>query len=314
MSPKTGARAGAGTGASRRGGSWAERRYRLLLPAAARGALRGRAYAAAVAAVELARDRERRRAATSNLRLCLGLASGRALGTFARALRSEAAEEAETARLMVSGGPLPPRVGRRPLEEELAGDGRPTIFATLHLGSPVLAYLALCRDRPRPLWIVGRPLDATNPMPEAKAEWARRKVAWVERMAGRPFLATDPAAIARARERLVAGDALFTPFDVPGDVAARSARLRLLGHPTRLAAGMERLARLTGAAIRPIVGLRRAGGLELVFGRRIEPSEGDPLQAVMEELSSIVRRHPGEWWMWPYLRFGDGAGEASGRG
>lgn len=292
-------------------GAWADRRYRQLLTAAARGPLRGRAYAAAVAAVELGRDPERRRAATRGLRACLGLDPGRALRTFLAALRSEAAEEAETARLAATSAPLPPRLGAPP------GDGRPpgpTIFATLHLGSPVLAYLLLCREVPEPLWLVGRPIDASNPMPRAKAEWARRKVAWVERVAGRPFLSTDPASVARARERLLTGESLFTPFDVPGDVAARSARVRLLGRPARLASGMERLARLTGAAIRPIVGLRRAGGLELVLGRRVEPSESDPLQAVVDELSSIIRRHPGEWWMWPYLGLGDGAGDGEGHG
>jgi hypothetical protein len=282
------------------GERWAGVRYRHLLEQAGRSRAAGRRYAAIVAASAFCGDLALRRASVRALMDCLGLSRTAALRTHLGVLRSEALEEADCAYFMRNPAELGAafaHLADEPIDDE------PVIYATLHLGSPVLAYLELCR-RGRPIWMIGRPLDAANPMESAKLEWAGRKVAWVEKLSGRRFIGTDAAAIADARARLLAGESVFTPFDVPGDVAARTAEVVMFSRRVRLAAGVEALARLTRAPIRPIVAISRPDAFVLTYGARIEASVGSPLRSTMEELSTIIRRHPEEWWMWPYLSFG----------
>jgi hypothetical protein len=283
-----------------RGEGWARVRYRHLLQHAGRSRAAGRRYAAMVAASVFIGDRARRRAGVQALTDCLRLRRSQALRTHLGALRSEALEEADCAYFIARPDRLVSAF--RHATDEPVDDG-PVIYATLHFGSPVLAYLDLCRRR-GVIWMIGRPLDAANPMESAKLDWARRKVAWVEALSGRAFLGTDAAAIAAARERLLAGESVFTPFDVPGDVATRSAAVEMFSRRVHLAAGVEILARLTRAPIRPIVAISRPDGFALLHGARVEPAVASPLRSTMEEFSSIIRRHPEEWWMWPYLSFG----------
>lgn len=293
------------SGAGAIGARWSDVRYRRLLPLAGRSRRWGRGYAALVAAVELARDPGRRTAACQRIERCLGVSPRAARRTFLASLQSEAREEGDT----VYFAGHDERLARLFAQSEVpAVTGGATILVTLHFGSPILGYLCLRRRSGLDCTVIARPLDEANPMPEAKRAYARRKVAWVERVAERPFLATDAASIARARERLVAGRALYTPIDVPGDVAARRSVVTLLGARVQIAAGVTALARLTGSALLPVVTIAGAAGLSLRFGRPVAPaSEALMLEQAMHELEGFIRAVPSEWWMWPYLWAADRA-------
>ncbi len=283
----------------RPGERWAELRYDLMLPLAARSRALGRLYGKLCAAREWSADPVRRAVATSRIARALGVDEARAAAIFRRALESEAREEAEIAWLMrrperlaacfAPDAPPPPASG-------------PCIWATLHLGSPVLAILYLARVRRLTLQIVGRPLDDSNPMPAAKRRWGERKVAWVERMTGAPFLGVSAEATATARSRVLEGASLFVLMDVPGDVVARSVEIELLGERIRMAAGIFLLAGLLDVPVRPIVAVSRPGGVEIRYGGAIEPlPRGVPVDAIAREMGAIVRELADEWWMWPYM-------------
>jgi len=276
----------------------ADWRYGRILPLASRSRAFGRAASALVAWSELRRDPERAAVATGRIASALGVSPGAALGIYRDALRSEAREEADAAWFMAHEDRIPAAFARSGARL----DPGPAILATLHFGSPVLGFLHLSRLPGARLAIVARPLDDSNPMPRAKREWARRKVAWTERVSGRSFLSIDPGSVARARAHLLDGGRLFTPVDVPGDVSARRARVRLFGGVAEVSGGIEILSRLTRSAIQPLVTYPRGNGFAFWYGRRIEPGEGvEPLAEAFAELEGIVRERPGEWWMWPYL-------------
>lgn len=283
-------------------GRWAEVRYRWLLPLARRGRPHGRAYARLVARVEHATDPDRSRVAAERIARALGVTPEDAAATYRRCLASEAQEEADSVYFMQRPALAPALFDIDSLPEGGTG-GVGTVYGTLHFGSPVFGYLGLCSVLDVPVTMVGRPLDDANPMPAAKRAYAKDKVRWVERLSGRAFLATDAAAMARAREELLAGRSLYTPIDVPGSVAGRAARVRPFGEPIRLASGLMTLARLTGASVVPVVALSRPTGFAVRFGRRLAPGAGGDalLEAAVAELAGFVRDHPDEWWMWPYL-------------
>lgn len=280
--------------------AWAELRYGRLLPLAARQRGFASPYARLVARVESALDRERQAAASARLQRWLGLSTRRAATLHRACLASEAREEADTAWFMGRpwetlaaayrplACPVPPRT--------------PTIWTILHFGSPILAYVYLCRVWGVDARIIGRALDDANPMPSAKQAWGRRKVAWVQEVTGKPFLAVDAGAIAHAREHLLGGGALLAAIDVPGDVVGRSTRLTLFGEPTRVAAGIFRLAELTRVPLRSLRAISRGGHIEIAHGEPIVLAGGDdPLASVAREVETILRAHPDEWWLWPYL-------------
>lgn len=278
---------------------WDALRYGALLRAAGRSALAGRIYSSIVARVEYARDIERRTVAERRIAQWMGFSRRAAREVYRQALRSEAQEEADSISLM--------RVARFPSERiELSGherhSGRPRIYAAVHLGSPVLAYLRLCLTEEPGLPVIARELDEANPMPASKQAYGRRKVAWVEATAGVRFLGTDALAVLRARERLVGGGAVYAAVDVPGDVVARQATLSLCGERLSFASGIFDLAVMTGADVQ-LVAARNQDGKILVSCRPpVAAASGAALAAkVAGEMENLVRELPGEWWLWPFL-------------
>lgn len=290
---------------------WSEVRYRWLLPLARMGRPHGRLYARLVARVEHAADGERNRVAEGRIVRALGVTPGAAATIYRGCLESEAREEADSAFFMRRSGLEPALFHLYGLPERSAA-GVGTVYATLHFGSPVFAYLALRCVRGEDVSMIGRPLDEANPMSSAKREYALGKVRWVEAVGARPFLATDAAAMARARDELLAGRSLYTPIDVPGSVVGRAATVQPFDEPVRFAAGLMTLARLAGADVVPVVGLSRGDGFTVHFGTRLAPGGGTSLlEPAIAELARFVRAYPDEWWMWPYL---ERANLASGAG
>ena len=276
---------------------WSTVRYGALLPRAARSRGAGRAYARAVAAIELRLDGDRRRAAVTRIGRALGVDARAALDVFRGSLVSEAREEADSTYFMqrdaaelcaacTSSG-VPP-VG-------------PAVYATLHFGSPILCYLYLHLVRKVAIHIIGRKLDDTNPMPAAKRAFGMRKVAWVQRLAERPFVDVDAASIARMRGCLLDGESAYAAIDVPGDVVARRITVDLLGERVVLSAGVPTLARLARVPMQPIVAVSRPAGIEIQYGEPVDASADAAADVLVARMADRIRATPSEWWMWPYL-------------
>ena len=277
--------------------TWDQWRYARLLPAAARSLRRGATYATLVATIEWRRDRARRGAACRRIERWLGVSSVRAGALYWRCLRSEAREEADAAFFM-----------RRPDALADAFDAEvalptPTgsmIYAGLHLGSPVLGYLHLCRRLAPDLALIARAIDPGNPMPADKRRFAEGKVAWVEATARRPFFNTDATSMLGVRAHLRAGKPLYLLADVPGDAVGHSAACTLFGETVRLAAGLATLARISGSAVQTLAITREPRGFCVRPGPCLAPDQVD-LPAVLHALAPFIADFADQWWMWPYL-------------
>ncbi len=300
--------------------TWSELRYATLLPLTRRDRRSGRLYARLVGRVEYARDAGRRRTAVGRIARALGLPAAAATAVFRDSLVSEAQEEADTIYFMhrpestlraafiddaragsergtsAAAGESPARVG-----------AAPAVYATLHFGSPILCYLYLRLMRDVSVHLIGRKLDATNPMPGAKRAYGVRKVAWVERLSARPFVDVDGASMARMRERLLDGESAFAAVDVPGDVVARRTTTELFGERVTLSAGIATLAKLARVPVQPIVAISEPAGIRVHYGEPIEAGSDDAIgRALGERMTALIARWPAQWWMWPYLSRADG--------
>jgi len=135
---------------------WGRLRYGQLLAIAARDRRLGAAYAAFVARVEERRDPDRRAIACARIARWLRCTPVDAAGVFRASLRSEASEDADSAFFMRHTDALPAAfAGSVPLAPEAA----PILYVGLHLGSPVLGYLALCRRIAPDLALIARGID-----------------------------------------------------------------------------------------------------------------------------------------------------------
>jgi hypothetical protein len=285
--------------APRRDHTWERLRYGPLLLAGGTTHRAADLYGSVVAAVEYWRDEGRRRTAEHRIVRWLGVSPTVARRIFRAALRSEALEEADSARFMRDSRGLSEAVVIRGLTPR---SGRPRVYATLHFGSPVLAYLGLCLQAEPELRVIARELDDANPMAEIKRTFGSRKVAWVEETSGRSFLDTDSTAVLRAREHLLSGNPLYAAVDVPGDVVSRADRFPFCGDSVVLASGIFRLASMAGADFQVVVPVRR--GPRIAAYCRPPVNAADPRGlaiAVVSEIEAVIREWPQEWWFWPFL-------------
>lgn len=274
-------------------------RYDAFLPLAGYSRPLGTLYAKACAAGEAATHPERGAIAARRIATVLGVDRREAERVYRRALESEAREEAEICWLMRHFDRLEEQFA--PHAPPAVDDG-PCIWATLHLGSPILTILHLACVRKLKLQVIGRPLDDSNPMPPAKRRWGQRKVEWIERVTGAPFLGIGPEATAIARSRVLEGASLFVLLDVPGDVVARSVAVDLGALRIQMACGVFVLAGLLRVPVRLLVAVSRPGGVELRYGAPIDPiARGVPREAISREMTALVKDLADEWWMWPYM-------------
>lgn len=278
--------------------SWPTIRYERLFPLAKHGPAAARLCGIVAGAVEYLIDPVRRDVAVRRIARAVRVSPRKARSIFRAALTSEAFEEAELVFLMARDRALDGLLATG-TDDQRHDPG--TIYVTFHLGHPVLAYLYLARRRGLPISILARALTEDNPMSEAKRRYGCARNAWIA-ASSRPFLHGDAESVVRARDMLLAGESIFVPIDVPGDVMARTADIQVFGERARFSSGVITLARLSRAPVQPVVALVGARGLELHWGRRIAPGkDAETSAAVFAELLEIVRRFPGEWWMWPYL-------------
>ncbi len=277
---------------------WPTLRYGRLLPRAGASRRAGSAYARTVALRELAADPRRRRVACDRIGRWCGVGPAAALRIFADALSSEALEEAESAWFMGDPRRLPEAFAdaapRMPIEPG-------SVVATLHLGSPVLGFVHLSRSGLVGR-AIGRELDDSNPMPRAKRAWGTRKVAWVRATTGEPFLGTDARALLAARAELDRGRSVYAAIDVPGDVVSRSRVVDLCGERVTLSSGMLTVARLARAPVQLVVTTVLGGTYRHEASTPVGPGpEEEVARALASRASALLRRMPGQWWLWPYV-------------
>lgn len=278
--------------------TWPELRYGPLLRSAAASRAAGRRYAHLVAAVELL-DARRRRAALARIERWLATTPRRALRIFHASLVSEAREEADSAFFMRHPLELD---GYLPAPGALPRPDGPVLYATLHLGSPILAYLFLRTVARTDVRAIGRRLDERNPMPPAKRRYGLAKEAWLRRLAGVELVAPSAHAMIGVRDHLLDGRHVLAALDVPGDVVAHSTRLDVAGEEVAFSAGAVRIARLAQARVVPLVALAARDGLRLHAGPPLATSRADATVDVLRALLGFVHRFPDEWWLWPYVR------------
>jgi hypothetical protein len=279
--------------------AWGRWRYEHLLPRAARSPLAGRAYARLVARVELWRDPRRREVAIRRIARWRGLSLPEAERIFRASLVSEAQEEADSVRFMCDDAAFRRWLPDPALVPPVSG---PTIFASLHLGTPVLGFLYLRGACPLDVRAIVRGLDDANPMIPAKRRWGERKVAWLHEQARGGILGVDAVATAAARDHLRAGKAVFAALDIPGEVASRTAEVEIGGERLRFSSGVVRLAELTGSTVVPMAALGGGERMRVYFGPPIRASaSADACQAIFAELVRFIDRFPEEWWLWPLV-------------
>jgi hypothetical protein len=278
--------------------AWPEWRYGRLLTRAATTRTAGGRYARLVAGVEFL-EAARRHRAVMRIQRWQRVSHGAALRIFHASLMSEAREEADSAFFMQQ---LPALRGWMPDASALATPSGPILYATLHLGSPVFAYIFLRLVAALDVLAIGRKLDERNPMPAAKRRYGLAKEAWLRGLAGVDLLEPTAHAMNAVREHLLDGRPVFAALDVPGDVVAHSTKLAIAGEQVAFSAGAIRIARLAGARVVPIVALSGPAGLRLHVGRPLDADTPDTAATVLRTLLGFVHRYPGEWWLWPYLR------------
>ncbi len=292
-----------------RDGSRARLRYELLLPMAGWGRGLGQAYAEACASLERRSDPERMRVAVDRIMRWTGLEKRDAREAYRGAILSEAQEEADSAYFrrhraafecwLPDGGDVPRPTG-------------PVVYATLHFGHPVLSCVFLRRRAGIDVRPIIRGLDDANPMADPKRAWGQKKVAWVRELLDGAVFGVDGVSAVRAREHLLAGEAVFAALDVPGDVSDRTSVVDVAGERLRFSTGVVALAQMTRATIVPMVA--RSGRRKMIveFGRPVSAAVSDPFAEVFAELARFIRRFPQEWWLWPFVERAGGDPEARG--
>lgn len=277
--------------------AWAAWRYDTFLPWAGRNRAAGRMYTELVAQVETWRDSSRRIVATDRIRRWLKVSWPTALRIYLRSLESEAREEVDSMRFMTDEAEFDRWL---PSGTE-AFDPGPTLFATLHLGSPVLAFAYLKRRSNLDVRVIIRDLDALNPMESAKIRWGIRKVAWVRHLAAGGVLSSTASATAEAREHLLAGGAIFAAIDIPGNVVSRTSNIQVHGERLRFSSGIVRIAELARSKIVPVIALGGGRTMRIHFGTPIEARAPNAFEATFRQLVGFIERYPGDWWLWPLV-------------
>ena len=277
----------------------AKLRYGGFLELAGRSRAAGRAYALACGGAQMRADSRRADAATRRIQAWTGLEPRPARDAYRDSLISEAQEEADSAYFSRH----PEAFGAwLPGPEAVARTAGPLIYATLHLGHPVLSCVYLRRHGRSDVRPIIRGLDAANPMTDPKRRWGERKVAWVRGLMGGEIFGVDAVSSARVREYLLAGGAVFAAFDVPGDVSDRSSSVDLFGERLRFSSGILSLAKMTAATILPVVALSGREKMSVHFGNPISGASPDAVEATFAEFARFIQRFPDQWWLWPYMR------------
>lgn len=284
-------------------------RYETLLPLASRSRGVGRWYADLCARAELAADADRARVAIDRICRWTGASGQDARDVFRRALQSEAQEEADSAFFRRHGGAFERWL---PADIAVPRPRGPVLYATLHFGHPVLSCVFLQRRGGVDVRPIIRGLDERNPMTDPKRDWGGKKVGWVRGLLGDRVFGVDAVSMARAREHLVAGGAIFAALDVPGDVSDRTSTVAVAGEQLQFSTGVISLAQMTKSTIVPVVARSGRRHMEVDFGRPVASDGGDTFGEVFGELARFIQSHPEEWWLWPFVhgaRDGSAAGE-----
>lgn len=196
--------------------------------------------------------------------------------------------------------------GRQHLEAAVA-QGRGAIVFSYHYGSMCLAMIALAHLGFQVNVLARSIAGSENPLAPAVRYYARRKVAQLERIMGRPFIvAGEQGAMLKIRRALRDGEIVYVLLSVPPELARRRAHVRFLGQPAQVPAGTELIATLTGAPLVPFVVRPSPRGIGHVLEIRPEvpgPAAGaGTTQRCLDVIERWVWEQPGPLFMWEFAQ------------
>ena len=279
--------------------AWEQFRYRLLDGLAARSEWGSDTYTRLVSRGEEILQPERAQSATARIARSFHLQEKEARSIYRLCLASEAREEADSARLRLSGQPIGNAIVA---DDDITPVVGPCIYVSLHWGSPMLCFLYLRSTLGLPIRLIGRPLGEDNPLPPAKKSWGKRKVAWMETMTGSSFISDNGRGALEARHELLEGRSIFASADVPAAPGQRSQGIDLFGEQIRVASGLLRLAALTRVPLVPVLAHSHNHRIHVQFEQPIPAgSEQELAQAVGSWMRKTLQQQPGEWWLWPFV-------------
>jgi len=191
----------------------------------------------------------------------------------------------------------------RDLLQEASQEGKPLIFAPLHMGCFPLAFAKIMRDH-----FMGRRmliLRAREDRPEETLAMQRVSELGVDMR----FLNIHDKQNYFDAVRFGKEGAIIVMFvDLPASYGG-AVGVNLFGKPIRLAMGIGSLARLAGATVIPLSVSSSVNGDVVNIGRAFETYEKGPdekarvVSLVKRHIEESIRLNPAQWHMWP--RFGE---------
>ena len=180
--------------------------------------------------------------------------------------------------------------------------GRGAILFSNHSGTAAL-FLVAAGLLGHKVNVIGRPLDEEdNPLHPVVRDYARPRVAWIEKHLGRRFIAPAKGNFTVLANCLRANEFVLTMLDVPPEIVHKKATVTFFGRASLFPSGFARLAKETGCALVPCEKFYLSDWVhqQLVFG---EPfySSGNisaDVQTCVTLLEGMIRSHPSQWWLW----------------
>jgi lauroyl/myristoyl acyltransferase len=180
--------------------------------------------------------------------------------------------------------------------------GRGAILFSNHSGTAAL-FLVAAGLLGYKVNVIGRPLDEEdNPLHPVVRDYARPRVAWIEKHLGRRFVAPAKGNSTALADCLRANEFVLTMLDVPPEIVRNKVTVKFFGRASLFPSGFARLAKETGCALVPCEKfyLHDWAHQQLTFG---EPfySSGDinaDVQTCVTLLEGMIRSHPSQWWVW----------------
>lgn len=259
------------------------------------------------------RREDSRRHSVANMRHYLGYSAGQAEETTRQAFVLQLADELDSYGYHRVSPSLVSRRFQVEGEEhldQLRGQGRGAVLATVHLGSICMAVMAMGQMgfKVYPLThdsrndsSMGRPLNAHS----------RWRLFWIERKCGGHAIYVNLKSPSggkalgslEALKVLRQGGFVSMPLDIPPHLVDHALQVDFLGRRCRFPSGPVRLAALAGVPILPYFILRHEDDwtrFKLVLREPIEPSgnASQDLQRCLGQAEEMIKLSPQQWTAW----------------
>lgn len=154
--------------------------------------------------------------------------------------------------------------------------------------------------------IIGRSVnEEDNPFHPVVLKFVQRRIAWIEKILGRPFIAPGPGSVSTLTQKLRANECVLTMLDVPPEIVRSKTVVPFLGKDCYFPSGFARMANEAGCPMIPCQKTYRPDWAhhKLVLWEPILPS-GDidlDVRRCVKTIEKMVLMDPSQWWMWDNL-------------